>query len=82
MYSTSVHSKMVFEDKKEPKLSEMDIEVDGYKNRGELANLPRYYKDELLLKDPVYRDEWRKSLWYAMFHDMVKRMKRWKTKRL
>ncbi|MBU3905070.1 MAG: hypothetical protein KJ906_02905 [Nanoarchaeota archaeon] len=83
MYSTSVSSKIVFENNSEPKLTKLDISVDGYNEEKNLKRHKKYYTKEEFENELEYHIlDWRIPLWNTMFYDMVDRFKRWKYRRM
>ena len=81
MYSTYVNTKMTI-DKEGTKLDELDIDVCGYKDETALNNSKIDYIKETDTKHKTYFQDWRAPLWYTLFSDMRKRLKRWRYRTL
>ena len=80
-YSASVHSKLTI-DKNGTKLEELNVSSNGYRNR-EMLNeaIKDFNKDRV---SETYEDtpDWRVDLWYHMYFDFLRRLRRWRRYRL
>lgn len=81
MYSTYVNTKMTI-DSKGTRLDELDIGVCGYKDEIALKHSNIDYMKETDIKHKTYFQDWRAPLWYMLFSDMKKRLRRWRYRTL
>lgn len=81
MYSTYVSTKMTI-DKEGTTLDEFDIGVCGYKDKKALNDARINYKRETDSSHKTYFQDWRAPIWYILFGDMKKRLRRWRYRTL
>jgi len=77
-YSASVSSKLLI-DKDGTRLEGMNVDVTGFRDVQLLGNaLDSYNKEELSENYKENEDDWRSNLWYSLYFNLLKRLRRWR----
>ena len=78
-YKSEISSSIVIDKKTgKVKLEELEINVDGYKNRKKLRKAKEAYNSDKEIKKEHKGDDWPLGIWYYVFGDYSDRLEKWK----